>query len=660
MRIITQCVANLEHDGLFSRELWDLSAMLVDENKTHLELVDALEGIQRTYHKLFQRFSLAYQTMSEHLGLAEGELRAVLANYQRYLHDLNNMVHFADLAKQHIQTRVADLTRRVDGEPAAPTAPEGAYDFLHLSHVEEIDALVNDRSLGKSLQDLYGGKGSSLVYISHLRIPTQDGFIIPTTLPRAGMHHSDKPRLHRELERHLGILQEDILSREGVPLRLGDATNPLLLAVRGGSVFTMPGMLSTIVFVGMNDQVAAALAREDAWYAYDSYRRFLASYAEAVWGINLEEFDLVEDAKRRCSVRYKEELPGQAMQEVAEATKSVIRKKGYGEELERLLEDPRRQLAGAVQAVFASWNSRRALQYREVKGLSQDWHTAVIVQQMASGNRSNAAIRPGMNEAEVSLTGVIPRTEMTDLGFRTFTGDIKFSACGDDLVGGLTTADSFQPVATLTELMPMLGRELMLIDNRLRRYRGTDPEIEFTVERGELSVLQARMAQTASEESLRGFADPGEEDARGTGIRGGGFRGLVAFDEADLEELSARIAENAEDVDGVLLVLENPTPNEIPMILSADGLVTSRGGSTSHAAVAIHGIEDKPFSAVLSVVGIQVNTRRGEMVFTNEEGNPTHHVRKGDVLSIHGETGAVYVGSRELLLGMEAEAVNIA
>jgi pyruvate,orthophosphate dikinase len=168
------------------------------------------------------------------------------------------------------------------------------------------------------------------------------------------------------------------------------------------------------------------------------------------------------------------------------------------------------------------------------------------------------------------------------------------------------------------------------------------------------------MAQTASDEQVRGFVDPGEEDARGIGIRGGGFRGLVAFEEADLEELSRCASEAEEDVDGVLLVLENPTPNEIPMILSADGLVTSKGGSTSHAAVAIHGIEDKPYAAVLSVAGITVNTRRGEMVFTSEDGNPIHHVRKGDVLSIHGESGAVYVGSRKLHPGVEPEAVNIA
>ncbi len=644
LAIIGQNIHNLGYDGLYSRELVDLARMLVDESKTHLELLDVLEGIQHTYHRVFQRFSVAYQTMSEHLGLTEAELRAVLANYQRYLHDLNSMVHFVDLARRHIRTRVDDLTLRVDGEPAAPTAPEGAYDFLHLSDTERIDHLV-EHVAGPSLQDLYGGKGSSLVYMSHLRIPTRDGFVIPTTLPRSGMHQADEPRLKRELARHLSVLEEDIQRQGGEALLFGDPEHPLLLAVRGGSVFSMPGMLATVVYVGMNDDVAAALAREDPWFAYDSYRRFLASYAEAVWGVDLEEFALVETAKRRCGVKFKEELPGQAMREVAEASKAAIRNLGHGEELESVLADPLRQLTRSVKAVLASWNSKRALQYREVKGLSQDWQTAVTVQRMAAGNRSNDETGPGLDETRASLTGVIPFSRMNEQGFRAFTGDVKFSACGDDLVGGLISADSFQSIGELRELMPMLSRQLGSIHTRLRRFRGTDPEIEFTVERGELSVLQARMAQTAIDEDVRGFVDPGPEATHGIGIRGGGFRGLVAFDEEDLEELAGR---KGQDTDGVLLVLENPTPNEIPMILAADGLMTSRGGSTSHAAVAVHGIDDKPYSAVLGVVGIQVDAIRREVVLQGEEGEILERVGKGEVISIHGGSGAVYVGKREL------------
>ena len=653
LRIIHQCVANLEHDGLSSRELWDLATILIDERKTHAEVLDVLEGVQHTYHKLFQRVSVAYQMMAEHLGLAEQELRAVLANYQRYLHDLNTMVQFADLAKGHILHNVMDHTQRVDGEPAAPMPPEGAFDFLHLSHVDEIARLVDPHGPQVSLQDVYGGKGSSLIYISHLRLPTRDGFIIPTTLPRAGIHKSDQHGLRRELRRHVRMLESDIQAAGGTPVRLGDPQDPLLMAVRGGSVFTMPGMLATVVFVGMNDEVAAGLAETDPWYAYDAYRRFLGTYAAAAWGLDLEQFHLVDDVKRRYRVTFKGDLPPKAMKEVADESKAIIRSRGFGKELKRVLEDPFLQVVGSVNAVFESWSSRGARKYREVKGLAGNWHTAVVVQQMASGNRSNAEIRPGMPEEHASLTGVIPRSEMNNRGFRTCTGDIKFSACGDDLVAGLTTAASFRPVRDLQALMPMLARELVLVDATLRRYRGTDPEIEFTVEAGKLSILQARTAQTATDEHKRGFDDPGPRDAGGIGIRGGGFRGRAAFDEDDLERLRNQAAKGAdaamEDVDGLLLVLENPTPNEIPMILSADGLLTAKGGSTSHAAVAIHSIETKPFSAVLSVSQLRVNQAGHEAEVVDPDGNVLHRIRVGDIVSIHGESGSVFVGPRRLL-----------
>jgi hypothetical protein len=153
---------------------------------------------------------------------------------------------------------------------------------------------------------------------------------------------------------------------------------------------------------------------------------------------------------------------------------------------------------------------------------------------------------------------------------RRLTGDIKFSAAGDDLVGGLTAADSFEPIARLRSLMPMLERRIDHAGTRIRMARGTDVEIEFTVERGVLSILQARTAVTTLKEEVRSFDEPGEAIATGIGIRGGAFRGRVAFDEADLTQLAG--VEDA-DSDGVLLLLENPTPNEIPLILSADGLL---------------------------------------------------------------------------------------
>jgi pyruvate,orthophosphate dikinase len=231
------------------------------------------------------------------------------------------------------------------------------------------------------------------------------------------------------------------------------------------------------------------------------------------------------------------------------------------------------------------------------------------------------------------------------------SGEFKFSAAGDDLVGGVTSSDSFHSIDELDTMMPMLGRRLRHVGSRLRRFMGTDQEVEFTVENGVLSVLQSRTAETYADEAIDRFVDPGEPASRGLGVRGGGFRGMVAFDDADREELLASTDFSArDDVDGVLMVLENPTPEEIPMIISADGLLTAKGGSTSHAAVAANGIEDRSFCSVMSAAGLQVDLERREAVIVDADGNVSHRLLKGDIVSLHGTSGEVYIGSRSLIL----------
>ncbi|MGD2130598.1 MAG: PEP/pyruvate-binding domain-containing protein, partial [Lysobacterales bacterium] len=649
LRIVHLCAGNLTRDGLTSRELWDLSTMLVNRARTPSELLDVLEQIQRNYHRLVHRVSEAYEVMAQHLGYSTAEMRGVLGNFQRTMHDLNSLVHFSDIARGFVSEHRGEL-----GERGGDSVGENPWDFAHLSHREDIARHVEEWD-GVSLQSRYGGKGSGLVYIAYLGIPTRDAFIIPTVLPRMGLHHTEPERLDYELLRHIGILSGDIERNEGSRLRLGNPDAPLLLAVRGGSVFSMPGMLSTVVFAGMTDAVAEALAREDEWFAWDAQRRFLASYAAAVWGMDLEEYDLVEKAKRVRGVTRKTDLPGAAMREVVEQTKAVIRDAGHADELEAILADAELQVKNAMRAVLASWDAERARRYRAIKHLSEGWHTAVIVQHMAAGNRTNQEeLKAGMDEMRISLTGVIPHTQITRSGFRAFTGDVKFSACGDDLVGGLTAAKSFEPVEELHEQAPMLERRLKHISARLRRFLGSDAEIEFTVERGVLSILQTRSAQMVHH-SLRTFSDPGEPAGRGIGIAGGAFRGVVAFDEEGVER--ARAIADGQEADGVLLVLENPIPDEIPLILSVDGLLAARGGSTSHAAVAVHGIDDKAYAAVLGVAELRVF--RNEAALVDADGQTVCTVRSGDILSIHGQTGEVFVGPRDVLSvnGHEAPAV---
>ena len=257
LRIVHLCAGNLDRDGLFSRELWDLSTMLVNPIRSPSEILDVLEQIQRNYHRLVHRVSNAYEVMAEHLGYGADEMRKVLANFQRTMHDLNSLVHFSDLARSHFSDSDRDsLDMDLGG------AGENPWDFVHLSHKSDIEQRVENRH-AVSLQARYGGKGSGLIYIAYLGIPTRDGFIIPTVLSRLDLQNKERLRFESEVMKHLHMLESDIERNEGSSLRLGDPEAPLLLAVRGGSVFSMPGMLATMVFVGMTDDIARALARFD-------------------------------------------------------------------------------------------------------------------------------------------------------------------------------------------------------------------------------------------------------------------------------------------------------------------------------------------------------------------------------------------------------------
>ncbi len=647
LEIIRVSILNLEFDGLASRELHDLSGLLGHPNRSDGELLDVLRHVSRHYHKIRQRVTNPYEHMSHHLALDEEDLRTVLANMQRYMHDLNSVVQFADIAGAHIRDQ--QTRNKENGSAHGSDADlQSVHDIIHISHKDQVVAEMDICCERPNLRERYGGKGSSLLYVTQLNLPTRDGFILPTTIPRAGLHRGDTTWLEGEITKHLKILETDLAGQNGIIKRFGDEKEPLVLAIRGGSVFSMPGMLSTIVFVGMNDPIAAALAQHGPWRAYDSYRRFLASFGLAFWGVDLETYNLVDDAKKRHGVEYKTDLSWEAMKEIAERSKTVFRDHGLSGELDRILKDPRQQLLAAVCAVFESWNKERAQRYREIKGISHSWQTAAIVQEMAFGNGRNAAIEAPMDETLVSLTGVIPRTTVTEFGLRELSGEFKFSAAGDDLVGGVTSSESFHSIDELDSLMPMLGRRLRHVSSRLRRSMGTDQEVEFTVENGVLSVLQSRTAETYADQAIDRFVEPGEAVTRGLGVRGGGFRGLVAFDDADREELAAIDFSRRDDVDGVLLVLENPTPEEIPMIISADGLLTAKGGSTSHAAVAANGIEDRNFCSVMSAGGLRVDLEKREAVIQNADGEILHRILKGDVLSLHGTSGEVYIGSRAL------------
>ncbi|MEJ2583445.1 MAG: hypothetical protein P8127_17745, partial [Acidobacteriota bacterium] len=270
LEFIRVSILNLEFDGLESRELIDLAGLLSNPDRTTDELLDVLRYVSRHYHKIRQRVTVPYEKMSHHLKLSEEDLRTVLANMQRYMHDLNSVVHFSDIAVAYLREQTSDR--------AAPQRPretsEDSHAIIHISHRDRVSEAMKCCSNQPTVRERYGGKGSSLLYVNQLGLPTQDGFILPTSIPRSGIHRTDRGWLEMQITEHLRIMEEDVARREGITKRFGDETEPLILAVRGGSVFSMPGMLTTIVFVGMNDRIAEALAQHGPWRAFDSYRRF--------------------------------------------------------------------------------------------------------------------------------------------------------------------------------------------------------------------------------------------------------------------------------------------------------------------------------------------------------------------------------------------------
>jgi hypothetical protein len=646
LRIIRLCALNLTHDGVHSRQLRDLADMLADPTLSHRETANILTQVQRNFHHLLRRLVEPFERMREVLGLDDDELRISMANLQRFLHDLNSMVIFTDLALAHVEQNVADKEARVPGADAASgsTEPGAPADIVHLSHDDHVRALVENPDPGVNLRRRYGGKGSGLLYISYLGLPTRDGFVLPVPGRRATT--ADPGWSEAEIDAHVAILERDIARREGRRCRFGDVDHPLLLAVRGGSVFSMPGILATVLFVGMNDAITAALARHDPWHAYDSYRRFLASLAQAVWGVDVEKHSIVEQVKRRHGVRYKQELPWEGMREIAEATRDVLRGAGLGAELDAMLAEPRRQLHAAVRAVHASWHGESARRYRDVKDICDSWQTAVVVQAMASGNHGNPPVESDLDETQASLTGVVPRTEVTAQGARACLGEFKFSAAGEDLVGGRSTAVSLRPLADLPRFLPMLDRQVRHAMTTLRHFMGTDQEIEFTVERGVLSVLQSRATEIGANRARHAFQDGPAPMAHGIGVRGSAFRGRIAFDEDDLARLRAGGGGADDETDGIVMVLENPAPEEIPLLLAADALLAAKGGSTSHAAVAINGIGDRDYHAVVGVAGLRVDTTAKRATLAPADGGDPLVLAAGDVVSLDGDSGAVHLGSR--------------
>ncbi len=492
------------------------------------------------------------------------------------------------------------------------------------------------------MRALLGGKGANLAEMSNIGLPVPPGMTITTeacidyykrgkTLP-AGLMEDIYVNL-AVIEKKTGKL-------------FGDPTNPLLVSVRSGAKFSMPGMMDTILNLGLNEATVKGLADNtgNLRFAYDAYRRFIQMFGDVVLEIPKSEFEhLLDEEKRRHGVTYDQELTAEALRGLLDKYKDLVRAK-LGRPFP---EEPREQLGMAVEAVFRSWNNDRAIVYRNLNKISHDLGTAVNIQSMVFGNMGNDC-----------GTGVA-FTRNPSTGEKALYGEYLTNAQGEDVVAGIRTP---QPIAKLESEMPEVFKQFVATAELLEKHYKNMQDIEFTIERGKLYMLQTRNGKRTAQagikiaydmvaEGLIGKRDaillvePAQLDkllhrqidtsakleviAKGLPASPGAASGKVVFSADDAEKW----AKNGQKV---LLVSTETTPDDIHGMVAAQGILTSRGGMTSHAAVVARGM-GKP--CVCGCEAIKVD-------FANREftvGALT--VKEGDLVSIDGATGNVMLGT---------------
>lgn len=497
---------------------------------------------------------------------------------------------------------------------------------------------INKRDKNTDNPILIGNKGYFLKVLSSFEFPVPPGFIITTEVFRGydavvGYKYIFKDLSHR--------IYNELLRLEKITgLKYGNPANPLLLSVRSGATISLPGMMSSFLNVGINEKIAEGLSKQNkfAWAAWDSYRRFIQTWG-MFQGMDRDLFDMIiEGFKERHDVTRKIQFSPAQMREIALAYKKILIENGI-----ELPDNPYKQLEQAILQVFASWHSERARLYRQQMNVSDDWGTAVIVQKMVFGNLDNN-----------SGSGVIftrdPKGQSSQV---SLYGDFIFGVQGDDIVSGLVET---YPVSEKQRIMehrespislendfPEIYKELLAISEKLVYEKGFNhQEIEFTFEnptKSGLYILQTRDMAQRVKKVVKKFK-PTEELQRaligtGIGIAGGALSGRAVYNKDDIERF------RQDDPDTPLILIRPDTvPDDVGIMLKVDGLLTSRGGSTSHAAVTV------PQLNKVGVVGftkLKVYEEEGYSVVDRVV------IRSGDFISIDGFSGSVYKGSHEII-----------
>jgi pyruvate, orthophosphate dikinase len=495
-------------------------------------------------------------------------------------------------------------------------------------------------------RDLLGGKGVGLAEMTRLGIPVPAGFTITTDACRAYLAADGELPigLEDEIEAHLRALEE----KTGKPF--GDSEDPLLVSVRSGAAVSMPGMMDTILNLGLNDEAVEGLARTTAnpRFANDSYRRLIQMYGEVVDGIDAHRFeDALTKLKGARKTTQDVDLSAEDLATLIESYKEIYREE-TGDEFPQ---DAREQLGRAVQAVFESWNTPRAQVYRRAHHIADDLGTAVNVVQMVFGNKG-----------ERSATGVA-FTRDPSTGEHELYGEFLTDAQGEDVVAGIRTPE---PLERMRQSLPEAFDQLVDTVNRLEQHYGDMQDIEFTIEDGNLYLLQTRTAKRTAAAALKAAVDmvaegviskddavaridaaqldqllhpmidpKAEFEVAATGLNAspGAASGQVVFD-ADTA------AERGDNGDAVILVRWETTPDDIHGMIAAKGILTAHGGMTSHAAVVARGM-GKPCVAGCEALSVDLEKKRASL---NGE-----QIAEGDVITIDGGTGRVIIGPVDLV-----------
>jgi pyruvate,orthophosphate dikinase len=503
-----------------------------------------------------------------------------------------------------------------------------------------------DEAKGLSRKVL-GGKGAGLAEMTAANLPVPPGFIITIDVCREYYKNGrELPKgLMDEVKQAMQRLEE--LTGKG----FGSTTNPLLVSVRSGAPISMPGMMDTILNLGLNDDTANALiARtKNPRFVWDAYRRFVQMFAKVVLNINDSLFSkALEDAKRRRGVKHDNELDADALRELTYEFKKICKENG-----KEFPEDPYKQLELAIKAVFNSWMSERAVEYRRYYKITPD---------IADGTAVNIVAMVFGNMDDRSATGVV-FTRNPESGEKRLYGEFLINAQGEDVVAGIRTPE---PIERLADIMPDAYKQLVSACERLERYYKEPQDVEFTIESGKLYLLQTRAAKMNAiaavkvavdmvnegiiskeeallrvnaydlEQVLHRRVDPKvkvEPIAKGIGASPGAAVGKVVLD-------TKRAIEYASNGIQVILVREETKPEDVPAFFKSVGILTSKGGKTSHAAVVARGM-GKPCIVGCSSIVIDEEHKRFIVngIVVNEH----------DTITIDGSTGNVYLGSIQLV-----------